>query len=71
VEVAVTLYETGMITFTSAGRTTVDNITYTKVYSENTTGELVTFQNISGDVKEKFVNVTNILPIATVEYSPS
>jgi hypothetical protein len=68
VEVTVTMNETGTFTFTSAERATTDNITFTKSYSDNVTGELVSFQNASGVVTEKFIDIKNILPIATLTY---
>jgi hypothetical protein len=62
--------ESGTIAFTSAGRATTDNITFTKSYSDNITGESLTFENASGDSIESFINITNIIPITTLSYTP-
>lgn len=70
VAVSVTMNETGTPNFTSVGRSTVDNTIFTKSYSDNITGELVSFQNTSGVLTEKFIDIKNILPIATLTYDP-
>jgi hypothetical protein len=71
VTATVTLLNTGTLTFVDlTGRTTSDTIVYTKTYTDNVTGEVVTFQNASGTTKTDTVNITWILPETTITYSP-
>ncbi|MDR0859768.1 MAG: hypothetical protein LBO09_02000 [Candidatus Peribacteria bacterium] len=66
-----TLHETGTLIFADPlGRTTTDNRIFTKTYTDNLTGELITFQNTSGDTKIDSINITWIIPGTTIHYSP-
>ncbi|GHV26418.1 hypothetical protein FACS1894176_07120 [Bacteroidia bacterium] len=70
VEVTMTLTDTGSVT--TSGRTRIDDITFIKTYSENVTGEIVEFQDLSGgNVKYKTINIRNIIPITTLTYDPA
>ncbi|MDR2541534.1 MAG: hypothetical protein LBD11_07450 [Candidatus Peribacteria bacterium] len=68
----VTLTDTGTLTFADpTGRNTSNNIVFTKTYTDNLTGELVTFQNASGNMKTDSINVTWIMPEITLTYTPT
>jgi hypothetical protein len=68
----VTLTNTGTLTFADpTGRTTTDNVVFTKTYLDNLTGEQISFQNASGDiVRTDFINVNRIMPETTITYTP-
>ncbi|MDR0369101.1 MAG: hypothetical protein LBH96_00770 [Candidatus Peribacteria bacterium] len=54
------------------GRSSNDGgISYHKNYSNNLTGEIVRFINGSGDVFERSINITWILPEISIAYSPN
>ncbi|GHV21367.1 hypothetical protein FACS189428_1670 [Clostridia bacterium] len=72
VTATVTLTDTGTLTFADpTGRSTIDNVIFTKTYTDNLTGESVTFQNASGDTRTDSINVTWIMPETSITYSPS
>jgi hypothetical protein len=70
VEVSITLNEAGIM----AGRSTSDNLTFTKIYSANVT-ETLNFTDVVGNANSTgiFINwIDKTLPVATnVSYSPS
>jgi surface protein len=64
--------ETGAFTFTTTGRTTTDGgQTYSKTYSENFAGEKVSFTDQEENRETQEINVTRILPEASISYTPA
>jgi hypothetical protein len=67
----VTLTDTGTLTFADpTGRTTTDNVVFTKTYVDNLTGEEISFQNASGDTKTDSIAILWIMPETAITYTP-
>ncbi|MDR3169757.1 MAG: hypothetical protein LBU27_08740 [Candidatus Peribacteria bacterium] len=67
----VTLIDTGTLTFVDpTGRTTTDNVVFTKTYLDNLTGEEIRFQNASGGTKTDSITILWIMLEATITYTP-
>ncbi|MDR0281787.1 MAG: hypothetical protein LBI53_00195 [Candidatus Peribacteria bacterium] len=70
--VTVSLNSTGTIHFTTAGRTTNDGgLTYTKTYTRNFSGEVISFIDEEGNREVQEAAVTRIRPEVNIVYSPA
>jgi len=70
--VTVAMNETGTIHFTTAGRTTSDGgLTYTKTYTRNFSGEVISFIDEEGNKEVQEAAVTRIRPEVSIVYTPA